>query len=60
MAYILAHDTAAANDVRRTMANLEKSSGTLEENLRALQRNFLFRKYFREKEREERREERRR
>jgi phospholipid/cholesterol/gamma-HCH transport system substrate-binding protein len=58
IAYVLAQDTAAANDVRRTMANLEKSSGTLEENLRALQRNFLFRKYFREKAREERREER--
>lgn len=57
MAYTLAHDTAAANDVRRTMANLEKSSATLEENLRALQRNFLFRKYFREKEREERKAE---
>jgi phospholipid/cholesterol/gamma-HCH transport system substrate-binding protein len=52
VAYTLAHDTATANDVRRTMANLEKSSETLEENLRALQRNFLFRKYFREKARE--------
>lgn len=49
MAYTLAHDTAAANEVRRTMANLEKSSGTLEENLRALQRNWFFRKYFKEK-----------
>jgi len=57
MAYTLVHDTAAANDVRRTMANLEKSSATLEENLRALQRNFLFRKYFREKAREERKAE---
>ncbi len=55
VAYTLAHDTATAGDVRRTMANLEKSSVTLEENLRALQRNFLFRKYFREKAREEKR-----
>ncbi len=53
-AYTLAHDTAAAGDVRRTMANLEKSSATLEENLRALQRNWFFRKYFKEKAREER------
>lgn len=57
IAYALAHDTAAAGDVRRTMANLEKSSETLEENLRALQRNFLFRKYFKEKAREERKAE---
>jgi len=54
MAYTMAHDTAAAGDVRRTMANLEKSSATLEENLRALQRNWFFRKYFKEQEKEQR------
>jgi phospholipid/cholesterol/gamma-HCH transport system substrate-binding protein len=54
VAYTLAHDTAAAGDVRRTMANLEKSSATLEENLRALQRNWFFRKYFKEQEKEQR------
>jgi len=57
VAYTLVHDTAAAGDVRRTMANLEKSSATLEENLLALQRNWFFRKYFREKAKEERRGE---
>lgn len=57
LAYTLSHDTAAASDVRRTMANLEKSSATLEENLRALQRNWFFRKYFKEKAKEQRKAE---
>lgn len=57
MGHLLASDTAAASDVRRTLENLEKGSGTLEENLRALQRNWLFRKYFREQEREKAREQ---
>ncbi|MEI2419508.1 hypothetical protein V6O07_04485, partial [Arthrospira platensis SPKY2] len=55
LGHTLAHDTAVAGDVRRTLSNLERSSETLEENLRALQRNWFFRRYFREKEREERR-----
>ncbi len=49
-AYTLTRDTAVAGDVRRTVQQLEKSSYTLEENLRALQRNWFFRKYFKEKE----------
>ena len=56
MGHLLASDTAAASDVRRTLQNLEQGSSTLEENLRALQRNWLFRKYFREQEREKAKE----
>jgi phospholipid/cholesterol/gamma-HCH transport system substrate-binding protein len=55
LGYTLTSDTAVAADVRRTIENLGKTSETLEENMRALQRNWFFRKYFREKEREERR-----
>jgi len=50
LAHTLTRDTAVAGDVRRTLQQLEKSSFTLEENLRALQRNWFFRKYFKEKE----------
>lgn len=52
MGHLLASDTAAASDVRRTLENLEKGSSTLEENLRALQRNWFFRRYFKEQEKE--------
>jgi phospholipid/cholesterol/gamma-HCH transport system substrate-binding protein len=55
LGHTIARDTAVAGDVRRTVQQLERSSGVLEENLRALQRNWLFRRYFREKEKEERR-----
>ncbi len=54
LGYTLSRDTVVADDVRQTIQNLEKTSETLEENMRALQRNWLFRKYFREKAREER------
>jgi len=52
LGHTITRDTAVAGDVRRTVSQLEKSSTTLEENLRALQRNWFFRKYFKEKERE--------
>jgi phospholipid/cholesterol/gamma-HCH transport system substrate-binding protein len=52
LVHTLAHDTTVANDLRRTMDNIGRSSAIFEENLRALQRNWLFRKYFREQERE--------
>jgi len=57
LGHTLTRDTASAGEVRRTLANLEKSSSTLEENLRALQRNWFFRKYFKEQEKEQRRKE---
>ncbi|MCW5899376.1 MAG: MCE family protein [Flavobacteriales bacterium] len=56
MGEVLTRDTTAGGDVRRTLTNLEKSSATLEENLRALQRNWFFRKYFREQEKEKAKE----
>jgi phospholipid/cholesterol/gamma-HCH transport system substrate-binding protein len=49
LGYTLSRDTAVAGEVRRTVQMLEKSSVTLEEDLRALQRNWFFRKYFKEK-----------
>lgn len=52
LGHALAHDTALAGDLRRTLGNLEQGSGTLEENLRALQRNWFFRKYFKEQEKQ--------
>lgn len=55
LGHTISQDTAVANDVQRTIDQLEKSSATLEEDLRALQRNWFFRKYFKEKEREQRR-----
>jgi phospholipid/cholesterol/gamma-HCH transport system substrate-binding protein len=55
LGHTLSKDTAVAGDVRRTVAQLEQSSILLEEDLRALQRNWFFRKYFKEKAREEER-----
>ena len=53
LAHTLTRDTAVAGDVRRTLTQLERSSITLEEDLKALQRNWFFRKYFKEQAREE-------
>ena len=50
---VLLHDTAMARDLRRVIAHMDTSSATLNEDLKALQRNFLLRKYFREKKRKE-------
>jgi phospholipid/cholesterol/gamma-HCH transport system substrate-binding protein len=52
LGHALTRDTAVAGDVRRTLDQLERSSIVLEEDLKALQGNWLFRKYFRQKERE--------
>lgn len=52
LAHTLTQDTAVAGEVRRSIANLEKGTATLNENLNALQRNWFFRKYFREKEKD--------
>lgn len=51
LGHALSRDTAVAGDVRRTLQQLERSSYLLEEDLKALQRNWFFRRYFREKER---------
>jgi phospholipid/cholesterol/gamma-HCH transport system substrate-binding protein len=49
---VLLNDTTLANDVRKTMHNLNEGTAAFQENMEALKRNFLFRKYFREKEKE--------
>ncbi len=46
-------DTVMKNNLQEVMQQLKVSSYTLEEDLKALQKNFLFRKYFRQKERNE-------
>lgn len=51
LGHTLTRDTAVVADVKRVIANLDTSSATLSEDLRALQRNWFFRKYFKEKER---------
>jgi phospholipid/cholesterol/gamma-HCH transport system substrate-binding protein len=50
LAHALTQDTIVANDVRRSLANLEQGSELLNENLKALQRNWFFRRYFKGKD----------
>ncbi len=46
---VLLHDEQAGNNLKLTMQNLESGSKKLDQDLEALQHNFLFRKYFRKK-----------
>ena len=46
---VLLNDTQSAEDVKVTMHNLKTSSKKLDENLEALQHNFLLRGYFKKK-----------
>jgi phospholipid/cholesterol/gamma-HCH transport system substrate-binding protein len=46
---VLLHDEMTATQLKTTVQNLESSSQKLDENLKALQSNFLFRRYFRKK-----------
>ncbi len=48
--YSLSKDSILNTDLKETIAELNKSSVILTENLKAMQKNFLFRKYFRQKE----------
>jgi len=50
----LLHDQGVANDLKATLKNLETASEKLDENMEALQHNFLFRGYFRKKAKQER------
>ena len=50
---LLLNDQQSADQMREIMKNLESSSTNLNENLKALQSNFLFRGYFRKKAKEE-------
>jgi phospholipid/cholesterol/gamma-HCH transport system substrate-binding protein len=47
---VLLNDSISAASLKITMQNVETSSQKLEENLEALQHNFLLRRYFRKKE----------
>lgn len=49
LAHTLTRDTALTRDVKRVVAGLDTSSTLLNEDLRALQRNWFFRRYFKEK-----------
>lgn len=48
-AHALAADTALAGSLRRTILKLDTGTTLLNEDLRALQRNWFFRRYFKEK-----------
>ncbi|MGV9013291.1 MAG: MlaD family protein [Flavobacteriales bacterium] len=50
LVHTLVKDTAVANNVRRMMTRLDTTTLLLNEDLRALQRNWLLRKYFKEQE----------
>jgi len=50
---VLARDTAMANDLKSIMQNMDRSTRVLEEDLKAMQSNFLLRKYFKNKEKAE-------
>ncbi|MBL7964124.1 MAG: MCE family protein [Flavobacteriales bacterium] len=53
----LVADTAFATDMRRTITRLDTSTVLLNENLRALQRNWFFRGYFKDQEKERKKQE---
>lgn len=52
LAYSLLKDSMMTTDVKQTLSNINQSAAKLNENMKAMQRNFLFRKYFKEKEKE--------
>ena len=47
---VLARDTVMANDMKSMMFNLKESTYHLDENMKALQMNVFFRKYFKNQE----------
>lgn len=55
---VLLADSAVADQLKSTIENAAQASNKLDENMEALQHNFLFRGYFRKQERRERREAR--
>ena len=53
LVHMLSTDTAVANDFRVTISNVKTSTELLNEDLKALQKSMLMKKYFKEKEKEE-------
>ena len=53
----LLNDEAAGTNLKGALKNLESASGKLDENMEALQHNFLLRGFFRKKARQEKKEE---
>lgn len=49
-------DEALANKLKNTISNTEQASQKLDENMKAMQHNFLFRGYFRKQEKREKKE----
>ncbi len=52
--YALSSDTSMANEFRETLQNVKTSTELLNEDLKAMQKSVLMKKYFKEKEKEER------
>ena len=50
---VLLHDEEAAASLKATLQNLQTSTKKLDENMEAMQHNFLFRGYFKKKEKQE-------
>lgn len=55
---VLLGDSVVADQLRTTIENTAQASAKLDENMEALQHNFLFRRYFRKQAKREAREER--
>lgn len=53
---VMLSDTVAARELKNTIQNAEQASKKLDENMEALQHNFLFRGYFRKKAKQEAKE----
>jgi len=57
LVYTVSNDTALTENVKAGMKNLEETTVLLNENLKAMRKNFLFRKYFKEQEKEQKKNE---
>jgi phospholipid/cholesterol/gamma-HCH transport system substrate-binding protein len=53
---VLLQDSAFANRLRNTMLNAEQASQKMDENMEALQHNFLFRRYFKKQDKKRKEE----